>query len=80
MGGFYLVAGSVKRDRESGLGAILAATPLSKAAYLGGKFAAHFAYLLVLDLLALAAGLADLRPLRRRSVLAARVRSARTCC
>ena len=58
MGGFYLVAGSVKRDRERGLGAILAATPLSKTAYLGGKFAAHFAYLLVLDLLALAAGLA----------------------
>jgi hypothetical protein len=58
MGGFYLVAGSVKRDRERGLGAILAATPLSKTAYLGGKFAAHFAYLLVLDLFALAAGLA----------------------
>ncbi len=74
MGGFYLVAGSVKRDRERGLGAILAATPLSKTAYLGGKFAAHFAYLLVLDLLALAAGLADLRALRRRRVLAARVR------
>jgi len=57
MGGFYLVAGSVRRDRERGIGAILAATPLSKAAYLGGKFAAHFAYLLVLDVLALGAGL-----------------------
>ncbi len=57
MGGFYLVAGSVRRDRERGLGAILAATPLSKTAYLGGKWAAHFAYLLVLDALALAAGL-----------------------
>jgi hypothetical protein len=56
MSGFYLVAGSVRRDRERGIGAILAATPLSKAAYLGGKFAAHFAYLLVLDLLALGAG------------------------
>jgi hypothetical protein len=58
LGGFYLLAGSVRRDRERGVGAILAATPLSKSAYLGGKFAAHFAYLLVLDLLALAAGLA----------------------
>lgn len=58
MGGFYLVAGSVRRDRERGIGAILAATPLSKAAYLGGKFAAHFAYLLVLDAFALGAGLA----------------------
>jgi len=57
MGGFYLVAGSVRRDRERGVGAILAASPLSKAAYLGGKFAAHFAYLLVLDAIALAAGL-----------------------
>lgn len=57
MGGFYLVAGSVRRDRERGIGAILAATPLSKAAYLGGKLAAHLAYLLVLDLMALGAGL-----------------------
>jgi hypothetical protein len=56
MSGFYLVAGSVRRDRERGIGAILAATPLSKAAYLGGKFAAHLAYLLVLDVLALGAG------------------------
>jgi hypothetical protein len=58
MSGFYLVAGSVRRDRERGIGAILAATPLSKAAYLGGKFAAHFAYLFLLDVLALGAGLA----------------------
>ncbi|MGE5414324.1 MAG: ABC transporter permease, partial [Syntrophomonadaceae bacterium] len=57
MGGFYLVAGSVRRDKERGIGAILAATPLSKSAYLGGKFAAHLAYLLVLDLMALGAGL-----------------------
>jgi hypothetical protein len=56
MSGFYLVAGSVRRDRERGIGAILAATPLSKTAYLGGKFAAHFAYLIVLDVLALGAG------------------------
>ncbi len=57
MGGFYLVAGSVRRDRERGVGAILAASPLSKTAYLGGKLAAHFAYLLVLDAIALVAGL-----------------------
>ena len=58
MGGFYLVAGSVRRDRERGIGAILAATPLSKPAYLGGKFAAHLAYLFLLDLMALGAGAA----------------------
>ena len=57
MGGFYLVAGSVRRDRERGVGAILAATPLSKAAYLGGKLAAHFVYLLVLATFGLAAAL-----------------------
>ena len=57
MGGFYLVAGSVRRDRERNVGAILAATPLSKTAYLGGKFAAHFVYLFVLAALGLAAGL-----------------------
>ena len=56
--GFYLVAGSVRRDRERRVGAILAATPLSKAAYLGGKLAAHVAYLVVLDVFALGMGLA----------------------
>jgi hypothetical protein len=60
--GFYLVAGSVRRDRESGVGAILAATPLSKVEYLAGKFAAHCAYLsVVLGLALLAAMTAWLR-------------------
>jgi hypothetical protein len=57
LGGFYLVAGSVRRDRQSNVGAILAATPLSKTAYLGGKLAAHLVYLFALSLLALVAGL-----------------------
>jgi hypothetical protein len=55
--GFYFVAGSVRRDRERGVGAILAATPLSKTAYMAGKFVSHFAYLLVVVLLAEAAGI-----------------------
>ena len=55
--GFYLVAGSVRRDRQSGVGAILAATPLTKAQYLAGKFLAHAAYLAVTVGLAAAAGL-----------------------
>jgi hypothetical protein len=55
--GFYFVAGSVRRDRERGVGAILAATPLSKTAYMAGKLASHFAYLLVVVLLAEAAGI-----------------------
>ncbi|HLE84011.1 MAG TPA: hypothetical protein VJG13_06705, partial [Thermoanaerobaculia bacterium] len=55
--GFYLVTGSVRRDRERRVGAILAATPLSKAAYLGGKVAAHVVYLTTVAGVALAAGL-----------------------
>lgn len=54
--GFYLVAGSVRRDRESGVGAILAATPLSRSAYLAGKLAAHTVYLHAVGLAALASG------------------------
>jgi hypothetical protein len=60
--GFYLVAGSIRRDRERGVGAILAATPLPDGAYLAGKAAAHLLYLGVLSLLAVgAAGVAFLR-------------------
>lgn len=55
--GFYLVAGSIRRDRERGVGAILAATPLPDAAYLAGKAAAHVLYLGVLSLLAVGAAL-----------------------
>jgi hypothetical protein len=55
--GFYLVAGSVRRDRESGVGAILAATPLTKTAYLSGKLAALTVYLMTVGLAALASGI-----------------------
>lgn len=58
--GFYLVAGSVRRDRQSGVGAILAATPLSKTSYLFGKFFAHAAYFFVVAALAVPAGLVTL--------------------
>lgn len=58
LAGFYLVAGSVRRDRERGVGAILAATPLSNAAYLLGKFVANLAYLAVLALLMIGIGAA----------------------
>jgi hypothetical protein len=57
LAGFYFVAGSVRRDRERSIGAILAATPLSKTAYLSGKFASHVVFLLVVTLMAQAAGL-----------------------
>ncbi len=43
--GFYLVKNSVDRDRRTGVGQILAATPLSRLAYLGAKAASNFVVL-----------------------------------
>jgi hypothetical protein len=43
--GFYIVKNSVDRDRATGVGQILAATPLSKTSYAFGKFLSNFAVL-----------------------------------
>ena len=43
--GFYIVKNSVERDRFTGVGQILAATPLSKTAYAFGKSISNFAVL-----------------------------------
>jgi hypothetical protein len=43
--GFYVVKNSVDRDRTTGVGQILAATPLGKTAYAFGKFLSNFAVL-----------------------------------
>ena len=43
--GFYVVKNSVERDRATGVGQILAATPLTKAEYAFGKFLSNFAVL-----------------------------------
>ncbi len=43
--GFYIVKGSVDGDRRTGVGQILAATPLSKPAYTLGKFLSNFGVL-----------------------------------
>ena len=54
--GFYVVKNSVERDRMTGVGAILAATPLSKPAYAVGKWLSNFAVLsAIVAILALAA-------------------------
>jgi hypothetical protein len=45
--GFYLVRGNIEQDRQTGVGQILAATPLSKLAYVLGKFGSNTAVLLV---------------------------------
>lgn len=54
--GFYIVKNAVDRDRQTGVGEILASTPLSRTAYLFGKFLSNFAVLAsMLSVLALAA-------------------------
>lgn len=56
LAGFYIVRGNVEQDRHTGVGQILAATPLTKLAYVVGKFASNAGVLmLVTAVLALAA-------------------------
>jgi len=44
--GFYLVKGSVARDRETGVGQIMATTPLTRPSYTFGKWVSNFAVLI----------------------------------
>jgi len=54
--GFYIVKNAVDRDRQTEVGEILASTPLSRIAYLLGKFLSNFAVLAsMVGVLALAA-------------------------
>ena len=55
--GFYLIKGSVARDYETGVGQIMAATPLTRPLYLLGKWASNFAVLGVMILILMAAGI-----------------------
>jgi ABC-type transport system involved in multi-copper enzyme maturation permease subunit len=55
--GFYLVKGSVARDRETGVGQIMAATPMSRPAYLLGKWISNFAVLMAMVLILMVIGL-----------------------
>ncbi|MFV2171702.1 hypothetical protein [Actinomadura sp. LOL_011] len=41
LGGFYVVRGTVARDERTGVGRLVAATPLRTPAYLAGKFLAN---------------------------------------
>jgi hypothetical protein len=49
IGGFYVVRGAIARDEHTGVGQVLAATPLRGAGYLAGKFVSN---LLVLSSMA----------------------------
>jgi len=46
--GFYLVKGSVARDKETGVGQIMAATPMTRPSYLLGKWFSNFAVLMTM--------------------------------
>lgn len=55
--GFYLVKGSVARDRETGVGQIMATTPLTRPLYMIGKWASNFSVLLAMNLVLIVAGI-----------------------
>jgi hypothetical protein len=55
--GFYLVKGSIERDRETGVGQLIAACPLGRTLYIVGKWLSNVAVLVALVCtMALAAG------------------------
>jgi hypothetical protein len=49
--GFYIVKNSIERDRRTGVGQILAATPLGKVSYTLGKFLSNVAVLMAMVVL-----------------------------
>ncbi|HEY4587997.1 MAG TPA: hypothetical protein VII86_02170 [Thermoanaerobaculia bacterium] len=48
LAGFYVVKSAVERDRRTGVGEILATTPMSKPLYMLGKTASNFAVLVAM--------------------------------
>jgi hypothetical protein len=54
--GFYLIRGSVSRDYDTGVGQIMATTPLSRPLYALGKWLSNFAILGVMILILVVAG------------------------
>jgi hypothetical protein len=56
--GFYLVKGSVARDYETGVGQIIATTPLSRPMYALGKWLSNFTVLGVMVIILMFAGIA----------------------
>ena len=48
MAGFYIIKNTVERDRQTGVGQILAGTPIGRITYLAGKVLSNFAVLFVI--------------------------------
>jgi len=55
--GFYLVKGSVARDRAPGVGQIMATTPMSRPFYMLGKWISNFAVLMTMIIILVVFGL-----------------------
>jgi hypothetical protein len=55
--GFYLVKGSVARDRETGVGQIMATTPLTRPLYTFGKWFSNFAVLVAMLIVLVGVGI-----------------------
>jgi ABC-2 family transporter protein len=55
--GFYMVKGSVARDRETGVGQIMATTPLTRPLYLLGKWLSNFLVLMAMVAILALAGI-----------------------
>jgi hypothetical protein len=66
--GFYLVSDCIRRDIRTGVGQIIATTPVRRSAYLAGKWISNFAVFLVLELI-LAAAAVVMVLLRSRTAL-----------
>ena len=56
--GFYLVKGSIARDRGTGVGQIMATTPLSRPLYTLGKWLSNFAVLIAMTIVLAVVGIA----------------------
>jgi hypothetical protein len=54
--GFYLVKNAITRDRHTGVGQIIATTPISKAQYTLSKMLSNWIFLMAMALVALLAG------------------------
>jgi hypothetical protein len=55
--GFYLVKGSVARDKETGVGQIMATTPMTRPLYMLGKWFSNFAVLMAMAAVLALAGI-----------------------
>jgi len=58
MVGFYVIKNTVERDRQTGVGQILASTPLGRVSYLSGKALSNFAVVGVIAAILLCAAFA----------------------